>query len=242
VTAVGPGGEPFVIGNRQLLLDEGVSIAVADAEAEACEARGLTALFIGLGGRVRAVVALQDGVRPGARAAVQRLFDLGIEVVLLSGDHHGTVEALAHNLDVAHVKSELLPEERVSEVRRLRETGRAVAVFGRGPYDDATVGAADVPVVLGAAGAHTGELTVALATDDVRDGAAALWIARATRLETWRGVLTAMGGGGLLVAAAAVGWAAPAVAAIGSLAIDAFALPAGARLLRRIELRVPARR
>jgi cation transport ATPase len=109
VTALGTGGEPLVIGNRQLLLEEGVSVAVADEEATRAETQGYTALFVGLGGRVRAVLALQDEMRPGARAAVQRIVDLSVEPVLLSGDHRVTVEALARNLDIAHVKAELLP-------------------------------------------------------------------------------------------------------------------------------------
>ncbi len=242
VTALGPGGEPLCVGNRVLLLEEGVSVAAADAAAEAFEARGLTALFVSLGGKVRAVVALTDELRAGTRAAVQRLFDLDIEVALLAGDHHTTVENVAQRFGIVHIKAELLPEERGSEVRRLAESARPVAVFGRVGHDDAALAAADIPVILGAAGGHTGESTIALATEDARDGAAALWIARATRLETWRGVAIAMGAGGLLVACAALGWAVPAIAAVGAVTIDAFALPAGARLLRRIELRVPARR
>ena len=241
VTALAPGGEPLVIGNRQLLLDEGVSVAVADEEAARAEERGHRAIFFGLAGRVRAVISLQDAVRPGARAAVQRIFDLHVEVVLLSGDHRPTVEALARTLDVANVRAELLPEDRGTEVRRLRETGAVVAAIGLPADDDAALAAADVPIVLGAAGSATSERVVALATDDVRDAAAALWIAKAARAGAWRSVLGSTVAGTLVVAAAAIGVAVPAVAGLFGVAVDAFALPAGARLLRRIALRVPAR-
>ncbi len=241
VTALSPGGEPFVIGNRQLLLDEGVSVALADAEAARAEARAHTALFVGLGGRVRAVVALQDAVRPGARAAVQRIFDLQVEAVLVSGDHRGTVEALARNLDVTHVKAELLPEERGAEVRRLRESGGTVAAIGRLAHDDAALAAADVPIALSAAGGPTSEHTVAVATEDPRDAAAALWIAKAGRQVAWRDVLIGVCVGAAVCAGSAFGWVPPAVAALLALGIDAFTLPAGARLLRRIDLRIPTR-
>src|SRR5690606_18098970 len=153
VTAVAPSGQPLVIGNRGLLLEAGVSVAVADADAARAEERGHTVVFVGLDGRVRALISLRDEDRVGARAAVQRLIDLGIEVVLVSGDHRGTVEALARHLDITHVKAELLPDEQGAEIRRLRETGGVVAVVGRPGHDDAALGAADVPVVLGAAGA-----------------------------------------------------------------------------------------
>ncbi|HJL26155.1 MAG TPA: HAD family hydrolase, partial [Polyangiaceae bacterium LLY-WYZ-15_(1-7)] len=241
VTASTRNGEELVLGNRQMLLDHGVSIALADEEASRAEARGHTALFLGLGGRVRAVIALRDDMRVGARAAVQRMFDQRIVVVLISGDSRATVEVLARQLDVNLVKAELLPAERGQEVKRLGESGGLVAAVGQVDDDDDVLAAADVPIILGAAGGPEGERGVALATDDVRDAAAALWMARAARSEALRGVGLAVGLGAIVVTGAALGWIVPAAAALFAVAVDAFALPAGARLLRRIELRVPAR-
>ena len=241
VTAVAPGGEAFVFGNRQLLLDEGVSVALADADAARSESRGRTAVFLGLGGHVRAVISFADTLRHGARAAVQTIIDLGIEVVLLSGDHRGTVEAIAKSLDIDHVKAELLPDERGAEVRRLREAGGAVAVIGRAIHDDGALAAASVPIVLGAAGGPSGDRAVALATEDIRDAAAALWIARAARTSAWQATGAAVVVGATCVVGAALGIISPAFAALAVMGVDAYALPAGARLLRRIDLRMPAR-
>lgn len=241
VTALSPGGEPLVIGNRQLLLDEGVSVAVADAEAARIEDRGQTALFVAIGGRVRALLSLSDPVRPGARAAVQRIFDLQVEPVLISGDHRGTAEAIARTLDVDHVKAELLPEERGQEVRRQREAGSVVACCGWPTRDEAALAAADLPIVLGSAGAHASDTAVAIASDDVRDAASALFIAKAARAEALRSVVTAIATGTFMVAVSAIGFVPPLVSALVAMGIDAFALPAGARLLRRIALRIPAR-
>jgi P-type E1-E2 ATPase len=241
VTAVGAGGESIVVGSRQLLLDEGISVAALDVEAQRAEQRGLSVVFVGIERRVRAVIALRDEDRPGARAAVQRLIDLDIEVLLLSGDHRGTVEALARTLEVDHVKAELGPDERGAEIRRLREGGRVVSTIGRAGHDEAALAAADVPVVLGAAGSSEGERAVALTGDDVRDAAAALWLASAARREATRAATIAAVGGATLVLLAAFGTIGPGAVAIGAMAIDAYALPAAARLLRRIELRLPAR-
>ena len=240
VTAITPSGQTLVVGSRQLLLAEGVSVAVADADAARAEARGHTVVFVGVEGRVRAVISMRDEERPGARAAVQRLNDLGVEVLLLSGDHRATIEALARPLDIGHVKAELLPDEQGAEVRRLRETGGLVAVIGRAGHDEPCLTAADVPVVLGAAGAPE-ERAVALTGEDVRDAAAALWLARAARRAAVRATTIAMAAGGLAMLLAASGYAAPAVAALLGLAIDGYALPTASRLLRRIELRLPAR-
>lgn len=241
LTAFVPGREALVVGNRQLLLDEGISVAVADSAASRAEERGETAVFVGLGGRVRAVLALRDEVRPGARAAVQRMFDQDIEVVLISGDHRATVEALARTLDVQNVKAELVPEEQGEAVEALRGSGGNVAAVGFDRSDGEVLAAADVPIFLDAAGGAQGERGIALATDDVRDAAAALWIARAARQEAWRGVLLAASAGGLLMAGSALGWVAPVAAAIGALLIDGRTLLGGARLLHRVALRIPLR-
>ncbi|MGE0790038.1 MAG: HAD family hydrolase [Sandaracinaceae bacterium] len=241
VTALCEQGAELVVGNRALLLAEGVSVAVGDADAARAEARGQTVLFVGFEGRVRALILLRDEDRLGARAAVQRLIDLGIEVVVISGDHRGTVEALAKTIDITHVRAELLPEERGAEVKRLSETGGVVAAIGRARYDEAALGAAQVPVVLGAAGAPEGERGIALTGEDIRDAAAALWLARAARQAAWRGAVVAGLGGAALVFLAAIGFAAPVLVALVALGIDAYVLPSAGRLLRRIELRLPAR-
>ncbi|MDH5493224.1 MAG: HAD-IC family P-type ATPase, partial [Myxococcales bacterium] len=241
LTALGPKGEELVIGNRRLLLDEGVSVALADTEAAHAELRGHSVVFVGIGGRVRGILALQDDVRAGARAAVQRVFDLHIEVVLISGDHRATAEAVAQALDISHLKADLLPEERAAEVRRLREGGHTVAAIGRAIHDDSTLGQADVPIVLGAAGAPAGERGIALTSLDVRDGTGALWIAHAARSAAWRGLSLVLASGATLMTLAAIGLIGPGIAAALTLALDAFTLPAGNRLLRRIQLRIPVR-
>ena len=240
LTALAPGGEELIVGNRRLLLDEGVSVAMADAEAVRFEASGDTSLFVALGGQLRAVLSLHDPVRPGARAAIQRMLDLGIEVVLLSGDQRGTVEALGRGLDVAHVKAELLPEERAQEVTRLGSTGDRVAAFGHPGTDDAALAAAEVPIVLGAAGGAAGEHAIALVSTDFRDAAAALWIARLARNEAQRAVRTALGSFVLALTAAGVGVLTPAAAALLAALTDTHAARVGARLLGRVALRLPA--
>lgn len=240
VSGLAPGSKALVVGTRQLLLDEGVSVAVADAVASRAEERGHTVVFVALDGRVRLVVTLQDPVRIGARAAAQRVFDLPAEVVLMSGDHRSTVEALGQQMDVTHVKAELLPEERAHEVRRLGESAGHVAVVGR-VQDVEALGAADVPIVLGAAGGIEGEAAVALANEDIRDAAAALFIARAARTETLRSVIAAAVCGAVGVTGSMLGFVPPVAAALLAVAVDAFALPSGVRLLRRVDLRVPVR-
>ncbi|HVJ89693.1 MAG TPA: HAD family hydrolase, partial [Labilithrix sp.] len=138
-------------------------------------------LLVAVGGRLVGLLALQDGLRPGARAAVQRLHDARIEPVLLSGEARDTCETIARALDIEHVRPEILPADRGTEVRALADGGRVVAALGHASTDDGALGAADVSIAMEAAGAAPGEWGVSLASDDVRDAALALTVPRAFR-------------------------------------------------------------
>jgi cation transport ATPase len=181
VTALAASGERLVVGSRALLLQQKVSVAIADARVTELEAQGRSVLLVALAEKLIGLLALQDGLRPGARAAVQRLLDTQIEPVLLSGEARETCETIGHALDIEHIRPEVLPADRGVEVRALGEGGHVVAVLGHPATDDAALGAADVSVALGAAGSTPGEWTVSLASDDVRDAARALSLAHEAR-------------------------------------------------------------
>ncbi len=239
VTAVTHEGAPLVVGRRQLLLDEGISVASADADAEHIENEGLTPIFIAVDGRLEALVAILDPTHVEARDAVQRISDLPSEVVILSGDDRKTVERIATHLGAPQVKAPLLPAERVAEVRGLRETGGIVAMVGRGGDDDMLLAAADVPIPLRLVGSALEDRGVAIASHDVRDAAGALWIARAARRTVWRSLGVCGAATLAVVVGAALGWMTPMAAALLGLGTEAWTLRAGSRLLRRVDLRVP---
>jgi len=241
VIAVTSHGVPIVVGRRQLLLDEGISVATADNEAKHIESEGLTPIFIAIDGNLEALLAILDPTHVGAPDAVQRIADLPCEVVILSGDDRRTVERIAAHLGASRVKAPLLPHERVNEVRALRETGAVVAAIGRGAADDAVLAAADVPISLRLVGTTIEERGIVVASHDVRDAAGALWIARAVKRSTWRSLGACLAVTALVSAGAALGWMTPVAAALLATVTEAWALRAGSRLLRRVDLRVPTR-
>ncbi len=183
VMAVTSAGEALLVGSRALMLEQRVSVALAEARIAELEGLGRTVLLVAVGGRLAGLVALQDGLRAGARAAVQHLLDVEVEPVLLSGEARDTCETIARALDIDHVRPEVLPADRAGEVRRLAEGGGRVAVIGRPAADGALLGAADVSVALQSAGSPSNEWSVATASDDVRDAALALAIAHRTLAE-----------------------------------------------------------
>jgi P-type E1-E2 ATPase len=174
-------GERLVVGGRTIMLEEKIGVAVTDARASELEAQGRSVLLVALGDRLVGLIALQDGLKPGARAAVQKLLDARIEPVLLSGEARDTCETIGRALDIEHVRPEVLPADRSAEVRALAEGGSVVAVVGSPPADDGALAAADVAVAMGAAGSTMGDWGVVVAGDDVRDAALALVIPHTAR-------------------------------------------------------------
>jgi cation transport ATPase len=183
VTAVAASGQALVVGTRGLMLRERISVASAEGRITDLETMGRSVLLVALGGRLVGLVGLQDGLRPGARAAVQHLLDVSVEPVLLSGDARDTCEAIGRALDIDHLRPEIPPTERGDEIRRLADGGAVVAVVGRSPTDDNALAAADVAIALSAAGSSSAEWNVQLASDDVRDAAYAVRLAHDARRE-----------------------------------------------------------
>ena len=136
----------------------------------ALEDEGKTIVLVGTAREVWGVLAVADEVRPGARRAVERLHDHGVErVVMLTGDNEGTARSIAGAVGVDEYRAELLPEEKVDAVEELQETHGDVAMVGDGINDAPALATADVSVAMGAAGTDTALETadIALLGDDI---------------------------------------------------------------------------
>jgi cation transport ATPase len=223
-------GEALLVGSRALMLEERVSIAMAEERASELEGLGRTVLLVAVGGRLAGLVALQDGLRPGARASVQHLLDSEIEPILLSGDSRETSETIGRSLDIEHIRPEILPAERAAEIHRLAESGVGVAVFGRPAVDGPALGAASVAVALEAAGTSPSEWHVNLVGDDIRDGALALTLAHRARSDARSALGLAMAPGVLGMLVVAFGLLPPVFAPLAGL-LGGFFAATHARLL-----------
>jgi cation transport ATPase len=204
VTALSGQGEEIAVGNRALLLREKVSVAGAEARISQLEGEGRSVTLVALGGKLIGLLALQDGLRPGARAAVQRLLDAGIEPVLLSGEARDMCETLGRALDIENIRPEILPSDRAQAVRAFADGGHVVAVLGAPASDAGALGAAAVSVALGMAGG-TGDFCISLASEDVRDAARALAIAGEARRRTRIAAIVGLTPGGIAVMAIGLG-------------------------------------
>ena len=136
-----------------------VGAAVAEAQSA-----GATAVVAGWDGQVRAVIAVADTVRPDAADTVAELGDLGLDVILLTGDNEGAARAAARAAGIRTVISGVLPEGKVAEIARLQASGRRVAMVGDGVNDAAALATADLGIAMGGgtdAAMHASDIALA---------------------------------------------------------------------------------
>jgi Cu+-exporting ATPase len=142
-------GRAVAVGNAALLAGEGIDVAPLQARAEAWASDAQTPVFVAVDGTLAGALAIADPVKPTSRAAIARLRALGLEVVMLTGDHRATAHAVARLAGVDRVVAEVLPEGKVEEVRRLQADGNVVAMVGDGINDGPALAQADVGLAIG---------------------------------------------------------------------------------------------
>ena len=142
-------GRAMAVGNAALLADWGIDLASLADDASRVTAEAKTPVFVAIDGVLAGFVAIADPIRATSHAAVARLVAMGLDVVMLTGDHRRTAEAVARQAGIPRVVAEVLPDGKVAEVRRLQEEGRVVAMVGDGINDAPALAQADVGVAIG---------------------------------------------------------------------------------------------
>jgi copper-transporting P-type ATPase V len=176
-------GTVVSVGRRTMLAEAGLmGCTDLDAAAERLEADGKTAMFVGWDGRVRAVLAVADTLKDEAAPVVAELRAMGIEVAMITGDNRRTAAAIASAVGIDRVLAEVLPEDKVAEVRRLQaEEGRVVAMVGDGVNDAPALVQADLGIAMGSGtdvAIESSDMT--LLSGDMRGVPTALKLARRT--------------------------------------------------------------
>src|SRR3989338_4752892 len=163
-------GKKVAVGNRQLMHEQSIDITPLEARLQSMESAGKTLLIVGVNTVAVGVLGFVDAPNAYARSVVQALQRLGKQVVLITGDHTGTAQATATDLQITQVIANVLPQDRAAHIRTLQAQGRVVALVGDGITDAAALKQADVGIVLGTGMdlmTETGQ--VLLIKNDLRD-------------------------------------------------------------------------
>lgn len=142
-------GKNMVIGNARMMRREGVRLNGMEEEAKRLSERGRTPMFVAIDGRALGILAVADGVRSESAEVVDTLRGQGVEVVMLTGDNERTARAIADEVGIERVVSEVLPADKAEVIRSLQAEGKRVAMVGDGVNDAPALAQADVGVAIG---------------------------------------------------------------------------------------------
>jgi Cu+-exporting ATPase len=229
-------GRRLAVGNRRLMSERRVPTAAAEAQAASLEEQGRTVMWaaaIDPPARLLGIIAVADPVRPSARAAVRRLQNIGIEIVLLTGDNERTAAAVAAQLGILRVLAGVLPGEKAAEVRRLQAEGKCVGMVGDGVNDAPALAAADIGIAMGTgADVAMQAAGITLMRGDPLLIGDAIAVSRATYRKIRQGLFWAFIYNVIGMPAAALGFLSPIIAGA-AMALSSVSVVSNALLLRR---------
>jgi Cu+-exporting ATPase len=143
------GEHEVLVGNHRLLESAGIAASALDADAERLSNEGKTPILAAVDGAAAGVLAVADTLKDDSVTAIAALQDLGLDVVMITGDNRRTAAAIARQVGISHVLAEVLPEHKSREVQRLQAQGRVVGMVGDGINDAPALAQADVGSAIG---------------------------------------------------------------------------------------------
>jgi Cu+-exporting ATPase len=142
-------GRSILMGNKKLMMDRGIGIGELESVAAQMASEGKTPIYIVADERMSGLIAVADTLKENSPQAVEKLKNLGLKVIMLTGDNKKTAEAIAGKAGIEEVLSEVLPEDKVHEIKRLQSGGKRVAMVGDGINDAPALAQADIGIAIG---------------------------------------------------------------------------------------------
>lgn len=143
-------GRWYFAGNSRMMKEQGIAPGSYEKRLEALADEGKTPMIFAEENRIIGILSVADVVKPTSRQAVKQMKELGIQVVMLTGDNKRTAEAIRKKLDIDTVIAEVMPQDKEREIARLQEQGKTVAMIGDGVNDAPALARADVGMAIGA--------------------------------------------------------------------------------------------
>ncbi|MDA3898938.1 MAG: heavy metal translocating P-type ATPase [Spirochaetes bacterium] len=174
-------GKKVLLGNMKFMKDSNLPVAEIAGQGDSLAQLGKTPVYIAVDNILSGIIAVADTIKAGSHEAVKQLIDLGIEVIMITGDNSATANAVAHQAGIQNVLSEVLPQDKAAALEKLHKEGKVTAMVGDGINDAPALARADVGIAIGSGTDVAIESAdIVLIRGDVRDVATAIRLSRRT--------------------------------------------------------------
>jgi Cu+-exporting ATPase len=238
-------GTSVLLGNRKLMEKNSIDIGQLEEKMKALEEDGKTAMLVAVDGEAAGLIAVADTLMEYSVEAVKTLQRMGLEVIMITGDNKRTAKAIARQVGVNRVLAEVLPEDKASEIKRLQDEGKTVAMVGDGINDAPALAQADIGIAVGSGtdvAMETGDIV--LVKNDLRDVVISIQLSRATMSKIKQGLFWAFAYNTVLIPVAAgvlypfMGVLLDPVFAAAAMAFSSVSVVTNASLLKRFKPKV----
>lgn len=174
-------GQHLLLGNKKLMDESRISLEDLAAISDKLAGQGKTPMYIAKDGGIAGIIAVADTVKENSLKAIEKLHRMGIEVAMITGDNKRTAEAIAKQVGIDRVMSEVLPEDKANEVKKLQAEGKKVAMVGDGINDAPALAQADTGIAIGSGTDVAMESAdIVLMRSDLMDVSTAVELSKAT--------------------------------------------------------------
>jgi P-type Cu+ transporter len=228
--------QEILIGTRKLMNKNKVDIDRALMKMERLENSGKTAMLVAIDKQYAGIVAVADTIKETSKQAVQRLKEMGIEVMMVTGDNERTAKAIAEQVGIEHVEAEVLPEGKAEVVKKFQQQGKKVAMVGDGINDAPALATADIGMAIGTGTDVAMEAAdITLMRGDLNSIADAIFMSRKTIQNIKQNLFWAFAYNTLGIPIAAAGFLAPWLAGA-AMAFSSVSVVLNALRLQRVKL------
>ena len=173
--------QSLLLGNKKLMIDRGISIDTVETVSDTLAGEGKTPMYIAKDDQIVGIIAVADTVKANSLKAIEKLHKMGLEVAMITGDNKRTAQAIAKQVGIDRVLSEVLPEEKANEVKKLQAEGKIVAMVGDGINDAPALAQADIGIAIGSGTDVAMESAdIVLMRSDLMDVSTAVELSKAT--------------------------------------------------------------
>ena len=229
-------GSTVLIGSDKLMTENNIDVSGLKQKAMEIKDEGKTIAFLAVDNKAETVIGIGDVVRDTSKDAIQEINDMGVEVVMLTGDNEVVAETIGKEMDIMTVKSNLKPADKYDEIKEIQQSGRIVGMIGDGINDAPALATADVSFAIGTATEIAMEAAnITLVKGDISRACEALKLSRQTMNIIKQNLFWAFGYNVLALPVAALGFLNPMIAA-GAMAFSSVSVVTNSLRLRRFKL------